>query len=89
MMPPEVLSLFRIVLAVLSFFMFPHKVKKIVLSRSVRNCVGILMLSALNLPLLKTCPDDKFTGQGKLSVYAFLVYDMSCLSIASLLVEYQ
>jgi hypothetical protein len=46
--PPEVLLLFKIVLAVLGFLLF-HMKLRITLSRSVKKCVGILMVIALNL----------------------------------------
>jgi hypothetical protein len=47
-MPPEVLLLFRIILAILGFLSF-HMKLRIVLSISVKNYVGILMGIALNL----------------------------------------
>ena len=46
--PPEVLLLLSIVLAILDFLCFYVKLK-IVLSRSVKSYVGILMGIALNL----------------------------------------
>ena len=47
-MSPEVLLLYRIVLAILGFLFFHIKLI-IVLSSSVKNFVGILMGIALNL----------------------------------------
>ena len=47
-MPPEILLLYRIVLAILSFLLFHMKLST-VLSRSVKNFAGILMGIALNL----------------------------------------
>jgi len=49
--PPEVLLLFRIVVGFpgFFFFLFFHMKLKIVLSRPVKNCVGILMRITLNL----------------------------------------
>ena len=47
-MPPEVLSLYWIVLAILGFLLFYVKLST-VLSRSVKNFAGILMGIALNL----------------------------------------
>jgi hypothetical protein len=44
---PEALLLYRIVLAFLGFF--SHMKLSIVLSKSVKNCVGILMEIALTL----------------------------------------
>jgi hypothetical protein len=46
--PLDVLLLFRIVLDTVGF-MFCHVKLNIVLSRSVKNCVGVLMGIALNL----------------------------------------
>jgi hypothetical protein len=48
MIPPEVLLLFMMVLAILVFLFFHMKVR-MGLSRSLINCVGILMGIALNL----------------------------------------
>jgi hypothetical protein len=48
--PPEVLLLYRIVLAILRVYFFHIKLR-IVLSRSMKNCVGILMGIALNLEI--------------------------------------
>ena len=48
MMAPEVSLLYRIVLAILGFLFFKMKLIT-VLSRSVKNCVGILMGIALNI----------------------------------------
>ena len=45
---PEVLLLYRIVLVILGFLFFHIKLS-IILSLSVKNCVGILMGIALNL----------------------------------------
>jgi hypothetical protein len=45
--PPEVLLLYRIVLAILGFLFF-HMKLSIVFSKSVRNCVRILMGMVLN-----------------------------------------
>ena len=47
MIPPEVLLLYRIVLAILGFLFF-HMKLSIVFSKSVRNCVRILMGMVLN-----------------------------------------
>ena len=47
-MPLEVPLLYRIVWAILGF-LFVHMRLSIVLSRSVKNCAGILMGIALNL----------------------------------------
>ena len=44
-MSPEVPLLYRIVLAILCFFVFPNEVK------SVKNCVGILMGITMNLQI--------------------------------------
>ena len=49
-MPLEVLLLYRIILAILGFLFF-HMKLTIVLSRSVKNCVGILMGIVLNLQI--------------------------------------
>ena len=59
--PPEVLLLYRIVLAILGFFLgggivvhlfcFFHLKLSVVLNGSVKNCVGILMGIALNLSI--------------------------------------
>jgi hypothetical protein len=46
--PPEVLLLLRILLAILGFLFF-HMKLRIVLSMSVKNYVGILMGFALNM----------------------------------------
>jgi hypothetical protein len=46
--PPEVLLLLRIVLTMLIFFYFHIKLS-IILCRSLKNCVGIFMGTALNL----------------------------------------
>jgi hypothetical protein len=45
---PEVLLLYQIVFAILGSLFF-HMKLKIALSRSLKNCVGILMENALNL----------------------------------------
>ena len=47
-MPPEVLLLYRIVLAILGFLLF-HTKLSIIISRSVKNFTEILMGIALNL----------------------------------------
>ena len=47
-MPPEVLLLYRIVLAILGFLLFHMKLSTI-LSRSLKNFAGILMGIVLNL----------------------------------------
>ena len=47
-MPPEVLLLYRIVLAILGFLLFQMKLST-VLSRSLKNFAGILLGIALNL----------------------------------------
>jgi hypothetical protein len=44
----EVLLLFRIILAILGLLLFHMKLRT-ALSRSIRNCAGILMGIALNL----------------------------------------
>ena len=49
-MPPEVLLLYRIVLAILGFLIF-HMMLSTVLSRSMKNFAGILMGIALNLQI--------------------------------------
>ena len=49
-MPPEVSSLYSIVLAIVSY-LFSHLKLSIVLSRSVKNYVESLMRIALNLQL--------------------------------------
>jgi hypothetical protein len=49
--PPEVLLMHRIVFAILGFLFF-HMKLKIVLSRSIKTCVRILIRTALNLRLL-------------------------------------
>jgi hypothetical protein len=46
--PPEVLLLLRIDLAILGFLFF-HMKLRIALSMSMKNCVGILMGIELNL----------------------------------------
>ena len=46
--PMEVLLLFRIVCAILGFLFFRMKVN-IIPSKSIKNCVGILMGIVLNL----------------------------------------
>lgn len=48
MIPPEVLLLFRIALAILGFLLFQMNLQ-IVLSNSLKNWIGILMGIALNL----------------------------------------
>ena len=45
--PPEILLLYRIILSSLSF-LFYHIKLSIVLSKSIKNCVGILMVITLN-----------------------------------------
>jgi hypothetical protein len=46
--PPDVGLLYRIVLVILGFLSF-HMKLRFALSRSVKNCVGILMVIELNL----------------------------------------
>ena len=46
-LPPEIPLLYRIILAILSF-LFYHIKLSIVLSKSIKNCVGILMVITLN-----------------------------------------
>ena len=48
MIPLEILLLYRTVLAILNFLLF-HMKLSIVLSRSVKNCVGTLMVIVINL----------------------------------------
>ena len=61
-MPPEVLLLYRIVLAILGFLFFHIKLI-IVLSRSVKNFVGILMGIVLNLLI----------AFGRISIFTMLI----------------
>ena len=48
--PPEVLLLFGIVLVIQSLLVF-HMKLRIALSMSVKNCVGMFMVIALNLQI--------------------------------------
>ena len=59
-MPPEVPLLYRIVLAILGFLFF-HMKLIFVLSRSVKNCVGILMeLENTNLSEVTQTPKYEY-----------------------------
>ena len=61
-MPLEVPLLHRIVLAILGFLFF-HMKFIIVLSRSVKNCIGILMGIALNL----------YIAFGRIAIFIILI----------------